>query len=242
MAESPLTPVQKLLRVEVDRTPSTQWLNLYSHEEIDRIWDQMCFENPKYFNGPILSFTSFHPDTGVILARVEQYKHHAVYNSDHSDSHRDLNVSLFAVTACIQHADGDVPRFLIGRRSMNSHCYGGLWEFGPSGGVQPPEDRDTIATHELIHSLMLEIHEEIGIDINPTDCHPRSVVYDSHVGSVDLHFDVELQYKPELNLNWEYDDTRWVTLDELLAWCDKKPDEIIPTTIAHARFLHEARG
>jgi len=241
MVEAYLNPIEKLTRIEVDRSQS-KGLDWYSPEEVDRVWDQMREKNPRYFNGPILAFQRYEPDTGVITAQVEQYKLHAVYNSDHSKAHIDLGVRLFAVTACIQRSDPDHLRFLIGRRSSNSHCYGGLWEFGPSGGVQPPKNHDSMSPLELVMSLMKEVREETGINLDPNYITPRSIVFDGNVNSEDVHFDVILTDDQPIRTNWEYDDTRWVTLDELIAWCDEKPDEIIPTTIAHARFLHEARA
>ena len=95
---------------------------------------------------------------------------------------------------------------------------------------------------ELVMSLMKEVREETGINLDPNYITPRSIVFDGNVNSEDVHFDVILTDDQPIRTNWEYDDTRWVTLDELIAWCDEKPDEIIPTTIAHARFLHEARA
>ena len=242
-----LTPIEKLTRIEIDRSPPA-WGNQveldYANQIWDQIWDQICADNPRYFNAPILAFEKYEPQTGVIRSRVEQYKYHAVYNSDHAKTSflLDFNACLLAVTACISRVGPIGKLYLIGKRSTSSHSYGGRWEFGPSGGVEPPKNRDTINIHELIDSLAKEIREEIGIEINPHQCLPRSIVVDSGVDSADVHFDVELDYEPELNPNWEYDDTRWVTLDELLAWAEDKPDEIIPTTIAHARFLHEARA
>lgn len=243
MAVAHLTPIEKLIRVEIDRSPPA-WGNELELEYANQVWDQICADNPRYFNAPILAFEKYEPKTGVIRARVEQYKYHAVYNSDHAKTRflLDFDACLLAVTACISRVDPIGTLYLIGKRSVSSHSYGGRWEFGPSGGVEPPKERNTIFTHELASSLAKEIHEEIGIEIDPSECVPRSIVVDSGVDSADIHFDVELDDEPDLNPNWEYDDTRWITLEDLIAWCDTKPDEIIPTTIAHARFLHTARA
>jgi len=241
MVEAYLNPIEKLTRIEIERSHSNS-LDWHSPEEVENAWLQMCEQNPRYFNGLILAFQRYEPETGVITARIEQYKHHAVYNSDHAKLHLDLGVRLFAVTACIQRSDPDQLRYLIGRRSKNSHCYGGLWEFGPSGGVQPPKYHDSMSPLELVISLMKEVREETGIELDPNYITPRSIVFDGNVNSEDIHFDVILTDDQLIQTNWEYDDTRWITLDELLAWCDEKPDEIIPTTVAHARFLDKARA
>lgn len=199
----------------------------------------MCVQNPKYFNAPILAFNRYFPDTGVITTRVEQYMNHAVYNSDHSNFHVDLGVRLLAVTACIERPHPDGTQYLIGKRSKSSHCYGGRWEFGPSGGVVPPDNRDTLTPIELIQSLAKEVLEETEIEIDPNYCVPRSIVYDGNVNSEDIHYGVVLTEEQSIQTNWEYDNTRWITLGELVEWCDDKPDEIIPTTIAHAQYLHQ---
>lgn len=122
---------------------------------------------------------------------------------------------------------------------MTTMHYGGRWEFGPSGGIVPPENSTTLTPIEIIQSLAEEVREEAGIKIDPNYCVPRSLVHDPFVESADIHFGVVLTDDAPINTNWEYDDTRWMTLDELIEWCDDKPNEIIPSTIAHARFLHQ---
>ncbi|MGB1906015.1 MAG: 8-oxo-dGTP diphosphatase MutT [Spongiibacter sp.] len=53
-------------------------------------------------------------------------------------------------------------RILLSRRAANTH-QGGLWEF-PGGKLEPGET--------LLDGLSRELHEELGITVQPTDCAP----------------------------------------------------------------------
>ncbi len=224
-------------RIVIKRSAAPK-LHPDTQRTIDDAWNALCAKNPKYFNAPILVFDAYDPLTGVISARVGEYKHHAVRATI------DLGISLLAVTAVIARPDRerDATVFLVGKRSAHSHMYGGRWEFGPSGGIEPPRLRKSIGFRFLLKQVDREVREEIGISVLKQPAAPVSLVHDPISGSTDIHVGIVLVDEHKLDLNWEYDDTRWVTLDELLAWADDKPDEIIPTTIAHARFLHEARA
>lgn len=225
-----IEPIEVFSRIEIDRTPPPA-LDEATYARVERAWHDLCAQNPRYFNGDILVFDGFDADTGVVLARVDQYKHHAVRSTI------DLGISLLAVTAVVI-ARG---KLLVGRRSSRSHDYPGMWELGPSGGVDVPEDSDTLDRRALHAEVLREVREEAGIERIDSLRGPGCVVHDPLAGSSDLVVEVLLDTPPVLRTNWEYNDTRWVTLDELIAWCEAKPDEIIPTTIAHARFLHQNR-
>lgn len=232
--------IQSLLdfnRVEIDRS-ATPAIDSETQIRVDEAWDQLCASNPKYFNAPILVFDAYDPASGVIHAHIGEYKHHAVRQSV------DLGISLLAVTAVLCRPDRarNAPTYLIGKRSTQSHMYGGLWELGPSGGIEPPRVDTGISLRGLIEQVDREVREEIGLSVIDQPAAAVSLVHDTQAGSTDIHIGIVLADAHEPDPNWEYDETRWVTLEELLAWCDEKPDEIIPTTIAHARFLRETRG
>lgn len=224
-------------KIVINRS-STPPLDPDTQRLVDEAWDSLCAQNPRYFNGPILVFDAYDPASGVISAHVGEYKHHAVH------AEFDLGLSLLAVTAVLARPDRerDATLYLLGKRSEHAHMYGGCWEFGPSGGIEPPRRRNSIGFRSLLEQVDREVREEIGISVLKQPAAPVSLVHDPIAGSTDVHVGIALVNERKLDLNWEYDDTRWVTLDELLAWADDKPDEIIPTTIAHARFLHEARA
>lgn len=232
-----LEPIEDFQQIHIDRTSSST-LDPEKQRLIDDAWDQLCASNPKYFNAPILVFDTYDPASGVISAHIGEYKHHAVRQSV------DLGISLLAVTAVLCRPDRarNAPTYLIGKRSTQSHMYGGLWELGPSGGIEPPRVDSGISLRGLIEQVDREVREEIGLSVIHQPAAAVSLVHDARAGSTDIHIGVVLADAHDPDPNWEYDDTRWVTLDELLAYCDEKPNEIIPTTIAHARFLRETRG
>ena len=178
----------------------------------------------------MLVFDSINPHTGVVSASVRPYQLHAVRDSI------DLGLSLLAVTAIVMADD----RVLLGKRSVQSHDYGGLWELGPSGGVDVPRSGDTIDEDALLGEVVREIREEAGFEPSVLEHRLIALVHDQGVGSSDLAVLLRIEQPARIEPNWEYDDTRWVSLDELCAWCDAKPDELIPTTVALGRHLRRS--
>lgn len=226
-----LEPIEDFQQISIDRTPSP---SLAPEEQrlIDDAWAKLCAENPRYFNSPMLSFESASSHNANIRACVRPYMHHAVRDTI------DVGISLLAVTAVVMLDD----RVLIGKRSTQSHRYGGLWELGPSGGIDVPDRGDTIDRNGLLAESLREVEEEAGFVPEVVRHDVVALIHDHLVGSTDLAVVLEIKAPQSLRINWEYDDTRWLNLGELASWCDQRPDEIIPTTVVLARFLHEARA
>lgn len=229
-----LEPIDDFHHIKIDRS-ARQALDADTQTRIDDAWQGLCAQNPRYYNGPILVFDRFDAQSGVIHAHIDQYKHHAVRDSV------DLGLSLLAVTACIARDDETGTQWLLGKRSTKSHAYPGLWELGPSGGVEPPKIRRTISIRRLLSATNKETREEIGVAVKSQPAAIRALVHDPIAGSTDIAVGIALVSNHAIRTNWEYDDTRWVTLDELLAWSSEHPDELIPTTIVLAQFLDQSR-
>lgn len=226
-----IEPIEVFTRIEIDRSPPPA-LDEATYARVERAWHDLCAQNPRYFNGAILLYTPTDHADGVIRAQAGAYKHHALRGLiGHAPR-------LLAVTAVVRCGD----RVLLGRRCGGGHDYPGMWELGPSGGVDVPEDSDTLDRGALHAEALREVHEEAGIERVASVQGPICIVHDTGAGSSDLVVEVLLDTPPMLNTNWEYEETRWITLDALIGWCDEKPDQIIPTTIALARFLHRARA
>jgi len=224
-----IEPILKPLEIVIDRTPKVH----EQAEAVESAWQGLCAHNPRYFNGSMLAFDSYDSSTGEIRATVEQYKHHAVRDVV------DTGIYLLAVTGILVAPDENgTPRYLLGRRSPGTHRYGGLWELGPSGGVDVPDERtDVLDLDAIVGELQREIVEEVGIDIQSTSISPTVLVHDDAVGSVDIAIRIGLESMPKLERSWEYTECRWVSLDELRAWNEDRPADFIPTTIALALRL-----
>ena len=226
--------INEPITIKIDRSPKV-------HEQakaVDAAWQGLCAQNPRYFNGKMLAFDSYDPATGVIRASAEEYKNHAVRDMV------DVGISLLAVTAILAAPDHvrNTGVYLLGKRSPELHRYGGLWEFGPSGGIDLPRIGNTLKLNQIMSEIAREIREEIGVKISNRPSTPRAIVHDDAVGSTDIAIPIVLDHAPAINTNWEYTQTQWLTLDELFEWTQSKPEDLIPTTVELARFLHENRS
>lgn len=223
-----LEPITGFSHVEIDRDamldPQGEQLR-----QVNDAWLALCEKNPRYFNGSMLAYRGHDPQTGVITAALEQYKHHAVRQEIN------LGVSVLSVTAIVTAGD----RVLLGKRSPHSHFYGGLWELGPSGVVDAPEMADVLSEPQIVAEALREVREEAGFATAPSEHAILALVHDDLAGSVDIAITLRFGRTPQIQANWEYSETKWVTPGELDAMCQDAPDELIPTTVALGRFLHQ---
>lgn len=221
------------ITIKIDRSPKVH----PQADAVDAAWQELCAKNPRYFNGKMLAFDSYDASTGVIHASVEEYKYHAVRDTV------DVELSLLAVTGILAAPDyvHDTGVYLLGKRSPELHRYGGLWEFGPSGGVDVPRLRNTLNLKQISAEVAREVKEEIGVRISTRPYCARALVHDDAVGSTDIAIPVVLEHVPAINTNWEYSETKWLTLDELYQWTQSHPEELIPSTVELARFMYESR-
>jgi 8-oxo-dGTP pyrophosphatase MutT (NUDIX family) len=202
---------------------------------VERAWADLLAANPRYFNGPILAFDSYDPDTGVAKAHREDYRAHAVKRRV------DLGLSFFGITGIICVGDNSGPdRLLLTRRAETVHDFPGRWEFGPCGGIDPPEFRPVLTPEDLATELAREAAEELGIDLAGGSLRHLALVHDTpDIGSTDLVVLARLATEPRATRNWEVAAVRWLTLPELADWCEQHPDEVIPTTRAMAWWMLE---
>jgi len=188
-------------------------------------WESLVHENPRYHNGSILAFDG--RDDGVIDAHIDEYRYHAVRD------HASTGVDLLSVTCLLTHTDAaGVMRFMLGLRALNTHRYGGRWEFGPAGGIDAPSAPGEMGPEDLLGQARREAHEEIGIDLRDAPARVWGILFDDGVGSVDVivRFEVPEMLAPDTN--WEYAAVRWAGVTELHEWRRARPHTLIPP--AHA--------
>jgi 8-oxo-dGTP pyrophosphatase MutT (NUDIX family) len=217
----------RVLREPVARVPAQA-------AGIAAAWDALVAKNPRYFNGRILSFESYDPATGIAAARDEEYRAHAVKRTV------DLGLKFFGITGilCAPGDDG-IDRVMLARRGATVHDYPGMWEFGPCGGIDPPQAGEVLTPEDLAAELSREAREEIGLDVSDATLTHLALVHDTpDIGSTDLMVLVRLPSIPDAaHASWEVSATRWLTLAELTAWGRAEPHAIIPTTRAMAAWM-----
>lgn len=188
-------------------------------------WRRLCAANPSLFDGPIAHVESFDADTGLIRWSRRGYRDLAVQRAV------DTGTWQLSVTALLVAGE----RVHLGRRSERVHVYPGLWEFGPSGGIDPPEGE--IDRAELAAQAQREIAEEIGLSVRDGG-RLIAVFRDDRARSYDVAIRFDLDGVPELGEgDREYDGSRWVAIDELRRFAGAEP--LCPTALVLAEFLSE---
>jgi len=188
-------------------------------------WDSLVLGNPRYHNGSILAFDE-HED-GVIAAHIDEYRYHAVRD------HASTGVDLLSVTCLLTHTDeAGVFRAMLGLRALNTHRYGGLWEFGPAGGIDAPETPGELDERGILDQARREAREEIGLELSGAPARAWGILFDDAVGSVDIIVRFALREIPAPDTNWEYNAVRWASVTELHEWQRARPHTLIPP--AHA--------
>ena len=155
-------------------------------DEIDAEWGRLCAGNPRYFNGPILVVETMAEDagtaSGVIRARRGEFKHLAVRPAV------ETGVGQLGVTGVLEARDATGEAFvLLGKRSAATRIFGGMWELGPSGGVDPPPASESAMDwQDVWRALVEEIREEVGLAVEPDPAPPLALVDDPVGHSVEV--------------------------------------------------------
>lgn len=197
--------------------------------EIDAAWEKISAANPRAFDGPILAFVSADHANNIVRARLDSYRRLAVQPAI------DTGITLLGVTGVLEARDRSGTRHvLLGLRSHATRVFGGMWEFGPSGGLEPPANQQSaMDAGDLWRSLIGEIREEIGLRVDLEQTPPAGLLLDPAGQSVELVFRVSLLETveeltamidaPDRSQRWEYDAVRWVAIGELGAFASAQP-------------------
>lgn len=203
---------------------------------VEARWRELCAQNPKHFDGPILSMDAFDPETGVVSAHVDSYKRLAV------QPEVDTQVTLLAATAVViaRREAGDECVLVIQRHEQTRH-YGGLWELGPSGGIDPT-GADVLVLDDVTALLQRELAEEAGLTDELLEPASACVYVDGASSSFDIVVRARLEATVEAlgagagRTHWDASASRWVPLRELRRFVSSMP--CIPPT----RLVVEALG
>jgi hypothetical protein len=199
-------------------------------------WAKLIRDNPRHYNGPLLSVVTLDLDRGELLCRRDNYQRLAVQPTVPTGVHQ------LAVTGILTATDGGGRQYaLLGRRSHETRIHGGMWELGPSGGVvPPPPNLNTMTTADLIRHLADEVAEEVGLDLPPG--HVVALVRELAAFSDDIAIACDLgsleAVSPRTSAaNWEYTEVLWLPLDAVRQFDQANEGEIIGATRALFRVL-----
>lgn len=218
------------VRIEVDQTPIGA-----PAADVEARWRALLADNPRHFDGPIISVDRFDEEAGVIRAHVDRYKRLAAQPEVGS------GVMLLASTLAVTALDDDGrERMLMIQRHPQTRLYGGMWEIGPSGGVEPT-GASTLGLDDLTDLLRKELVEEAGLDEEIVDARVACVYVDDEATSWDvvvrgrLERSVEQLRRDAVETHWDASDAAWVALDEIGAFVDDH--SCIPPTRVVLRAL-----
>lgn len=255
VAVHPLPVTHGPLRVIVQRGEPSP----LAGAELDA-WNALVAKNPKYFDGAIVAVKRLPVGDNTILASVDRYARLAVQPSVKT------GVCMLAVTGVLIASDASGrEHVLLGKRAKNVRCYPGLWEVGPSGGIEAAaigavgdsqgEQSVVLGEQEIVAQLAKEIEEEIGLIVHDgpakegirTRARAMSVgiLSDLSASSEDIVVIVQLgidahELMRELSPasiaeRWEYDDVRVVPIDTLAEF--ENQHEMIPPSRVLVRAL-----
>jgi hypothetical protein len=147
------------------------------------------------------------------------------------------------MTAGVSGVDaGGTRHILLGRRGEGTRIYGGMWELGPSGGIDPPPPGvhalDDAAFLRQVHA---EVEEEMGGGLRVRPEGTVALAYDPVARSYDIVVRctaVGLVTSAQAGADtWEYRGSRWLPESEIAAFDRERADRIIGTTRALFRCL-----
>ncbi|GEM_PF-412198 len=219
---------------------------------VDAAWAKLLADNPRYFDGPILSVLQLPHEVAreaaialsakaeplfyEILARQDRFAMLAVQPQVQT------GVRILSVTGVLVAKDAVGREWvLMGKRAGATRVYGGMWELGPSGGLAVPPasitsmDHDTILAH-----LADEVLEESALHVRAGQA--VAIARDHKAMSDDVVFVCDVGTLEEASAqahaaNWEYEQVRWFATDSIEPFDTANEERIIPPTRALFRAL-----
>jgi ADP-ribose pyrophosphatase YjhB (NUDIX family) len=118
--------------------------------EIENRWNKLCELNPAYFDGRLYHVLGVHRNGhgGCVLHVIDcAYRYFAV-----QERGLELGVRALGLKGVVQRAD----EFLMGLRSHQVAAYRDMWEFAPSGSMEPGRSPEDVIIRELREETALE--------------------------------------------------------------------------------------
>jgi len=204
---------------------------------VEARWGELVAANPRMFNGPLLSVVGADLGSGAIECGRDDFKQLAVQDRVKT------GVEILAVSGVVVARDGrGREHVLLGKRGAQTRVYGGMWELGPSGGMPLPRDGvAALGLDDFVEHLREETREEAGIEMDGAACTCVGFCRDFVAHSLDVMVRVEMRERIEelvsRSRDWEYEDVKWVAVDEVAAFDQQHAPEIIGPTRAFFRVL-----
>ncbi len=238
---TPLNPRGPALRVTIAPGASAGEADPLAGE-IDRAWAALRADNPRLFDGPLLSVAAVDAAANRISCRRDSFKRLAVQRAEPMAANIPTGVHHLSVTGAVIGRDrAGTPHVLLGRRGRQTRLYGGQWELAPAGGIDAPgEDVAELTRDDILRAFVKEAHEELGLELEPgDDAAIPLIVRDDHASSDDLLVVHRLPrpIDPRRPVacaagDWEYVDTCWLALDDAAAFAARHAEAVIPPTRA----------
>lgn len=204
---------------------------------VEARWADLVASNPRMFNGPLLSVAGADLASGAVECVRDDFKHLAVQDRVRT------GVEILAVSGVLVARDrAGREHVMLGKRGVQTRVYGGLWELGPSGGMPlPREGVSELGLDDFVEHLREETREEAGIEIGGAFCTCAGFCRDFVARSLDVMVRVELRERVEevasRARDWEYEDVRWVAVDEVEGLDRRLGAGIIAPTRAFFRVM-----
>lgn len=205
--------------------------------EVERVWAGLRRRVPQMFDGPVWAVEDWESESCTLRCRRSSYKPFACGLAG-----APVEEWLVAVTGLVVRRDkGGSERALLGRRGGATWLYEGMWELGPSGGVQP-RGAGAPTLEDLRRQLGEELQEEAGVRADCAGAEPVAVCTDPLARSLDVVMRVEVGSGAAADASVvhpraEYSEIRWVERGAMARFCVEAPGGVIGPTGAALRAL-----
>ncbi len=209
----PITHDDPELLIQLDNSPPQK---LAADEY--QIWQKLKSLNPRLYNSPIITITSFTPPpqptqpnpAPTLHCQLDHYARLAIADTLSS------NITVLSITGLLVSTDiNSDPCILLGKRSKQTRIYGDSWELAPSGTLDPDLNPAHHITNDLLnHQLSKELSEEISSDFALKTALPIAIMHDPVAHSLDIIMRADLASPPPplpTDTNWEYQSLRWLS-------------------------------